>query len=44
MINRWFLSKDTGFYNINYAFKKHPELNEEFVDVIGNISQGGDKI
>jgi len=28
---RWYLSKDNGLYTVNYAFKKHPELNNDFV-------------
>lgn len=39
---QWFQSKDNGIYTINYALKRHPELAEDFVTVIGNFTDGGD--
>jgi hypothetical protein len=39
---RWFLTKENGLYTINYAFKKHQELTEEFVQAIGNFTNGGE--
>lgn len=39
---KWFLSKDNGLYTVNYAYKKHPELTEEFVSAIGNFTNGGE--
>lgn len=39
---QWFQSKDNGIYTINYALKRHPDLAEDFVTVIGNFTDGGD--
>lgn len=41
---KWFLSKDNGLYTANYAYKKHPDLTEEFVSCIGNFTNGGEQM
>lgn len=41
---KWFLSKDNGLYTANYAYKKHPDLTEEFVACIGNFTNGGEQM
>ena len=38
------LTKENGLYTINYAFKKHNELTEEFVQAIGNFTNGGEQM
>lgn len=39
---RWFMSKESGLYAMNYAYNKHQELTEEFVQAIGNFTNGGE--
>lgn len=41
---KWFLSKDNGLYTVNYAYKKHPDLTEEFVSTLGNFTNGGEQM
>lgn len=44
LVNKWFESKENGIYTINYALKRHQELAEEFVNTIGNFTNGGDQM
>jgi hypothetical protein len=44
LITKWFESKDNGIYTINYALKRHQDLAEEFVNCIGNFTNGGDQM
>ena len=39
---RWYLSKDNGLYTVNYAYKKHPELNNDFVQSIGTFANSAE--
>jgi hypothetical protein len=39
---KWFQTNETGIYTIYYAFKKHPELCEEFVTCVSNFTGGGE--
>lgn len=41
---KWFQSKDNGIYTMNYAYKKHPDLAEDFVSAIGNFTGGGEQM
>jgi len=41
---RWYLSKDNGLYTVNYAFKKHPELNNDFVQSIGTFANSAEQM
>ena len=41
---KWFDSQENGLFTLNYAFKKHPELGEEFVQCIGNFTGGGEQM
>ena len=41
---KWFQSKDNGIYTMNYAYKKHPDLAEDFVNCIGNFTGGGEQM
>jgi len=40
--HKWFENTEQGCYTFNYAYKKHQELAEEFVNCIGNFSGDGD--
>jgi hypothetical protein len=42
LANKWFQSKENGFYTINYSYKKHPELNEEYVNCIHSFAPDGE--
>lgn len=41
---KWFQSKDNGIYTMNYAYKKHPDLAEDFVNAVGNFTGGGEQM
>lgn len=41
---KWFNSKDSGIYTMNYALKRHPEMAEDFVNSVGNFTGGGDQM
>jgi len=41
---KWFESQDNGVFTLNYAFKRHFELAEDFVTCIGHFTGGGDQM
>lgn len=44
LTNKWFAGEDGGFYTMHYAFKKHPDLAEDFVNCIGSFARDSQRL